>query len=101
MPHSYIGALKFTTCHYMFLCVARMRIVSVGLRARRAAEPVEPEEEEPHHHAPPPPPPHLSPHHNYDHMKSKFMNELGHLPSEYAPPSLVYILYVLQISILT
>ncbi|XP_062381684.1 synaptotagmin Vb [Sardina pilchardus] len=55
-----------------------MRIVSVGMRSRRAAEPVEPEEEEEPRHRPPPP--HVSPHHNYDHMKSKFMNEVGHLP---------------------
>ncbi|XP_031417151.1 synaptotagmin Vb [Clupea harengus] len=59
-----------------------MRIASVGLRTRRAAEPVEPEEEP----RPPPPPPHLSSHHNFDHMKSKFMNELGHLPKHSRMP---------------
>ncbi|XP_063077291.1 synaptotagmin Vb [Engraulis encrasicolus] len=76
-----------------------MRIPKMRLRSRRAAEPRERESEEreeeeeeeeerekererereerpPHHLSPP----HISPHHNYDHMKSKFMNEIGHLP---------------------
>ncbi|XP_017551616.1 synaptotagmin Vb [Pygocentrus nattereri] len=47
---------------------------------RRTAEPAEkepePEIKHEHHPAPPAPPTH----HNYDNMKSKFMNELEHLP---------------------
>uniref|UniRef100_A0A8B9R4Y6 Synaptotagmin-1-like n=1 Tax=Astyanax mexicanus TaxID=7994 RepID=A0A8B9R4Y6_ASTMX len=47
-----------------------MRLASMALRVRRTAELAE---KEPDHLAPPS-------HHNYDHMKSKFMNELEHLP---------------------
>ncbi|XP_023862804.1 synaptotagmin Vb [Salvelinus sp. IW2-2015] len=63
-----------------------MRMASVQFRARRAAEPAEPEPEhekepeqveEPAAHVPPA---HHPGHHNYDHMKNKFMNEIGHLP---------------------
>uniref|UniRef100_A0A673JFX1 Synaptotagmin-1-like n=2 Tax=Sinocyclocheilus rhinocerous TaxID=307959 RepID=A0A673JFX1_9TELE len=51
----------------------------MGVRVRRTAEPVEPEPEpqpkpEHKHH-----PAHPT-HHNYEHMKNKFMNELEHLP---------------------
>lgn len=61
-----------------------MRLGAAGVRAPRAAEPPEPEAEseeapEPvhheHHH------PEHHPPHDYDHIKDKFMNELGHLPS--------------------
>ncbi|KAL7840928.1 hypothetical protein AOLI_G00262510 [Acnodon oligacanthus] len=56
---------------------AAMRLASMAVRARRTAEPAEkepePEPEIKHHPAPPT-------HHNYDNMKSKFMNELEHLP---------------------
>ncbi|XP_016410640.1 synaptotagmin Vb [Sinocyclocheilus rhinocerous] len=56
-----------------------MRFVDMGVRVRRTAEPVEPEPEpqpkpEHKHH-----PAHPT-HHNYEHMKNKFMNELEHLP---------------------
>ncbi|XP_072514824.1 synaptotagmin Vb isoform X2 [Salminus brasiliensis] len=61
-----------------------MRLASMALRVRRTAEPAEnepepePEPEPKHEHHPAP----LAPpsHHNYDTMKSKFMNELEHLP---------------------
>ncbi|KAL2078499.1 hypothetical protein ACEWY4_026184 [Coilia grayii] len=80
--------------HLPSVCVAKMRAVSMRLRARRAVERREPEEreeeeeeekeeeeeEEHEHHHHRHPPPHLPPHHNYDHMKSKFANEIGHLP---------------------
>uniref|UniRef100_A0A4W5R707 Synaptotagmin Vb n=1 Tax=Hucho hucho TaxID=62062 RepID=A0A4W5R707_9TELE len=61
-------------------------MASVQFRARRAAEPAKPEPEhekepeqveEPAAHVPPA---HHPGHHNYDHMKNKFMNEIGHLP---------------------
>ncbi|KAI4899008.1 hypothetical protein NFI96_024076 [Prochilodus magdalenae] len=58
-----------------------MRLASMAVRARRTAEPVEkepgsePEPEAKHEHHPA-----SSIHHNYDNMKSKFMNELEHLP---------------------
>uniref|UniRef100_A0A8C7P919 C2 domain-containing protein n=1 Tax=Oncorhynchus mykiss TaxID=8022 RepID=A0A8C7P919_ONCMY len=51
-----------------------MRMASVQFRTRRAAEP---QVEEPAAHVPPA---HHPGHHNYDHMKNKFMNEIGHLP---------------------
>ncbi|XP_016120192.1 synaptotagmin-2-like, partial [Sinocyclocheilus grahami] len=54
-----------------------MRFVDMGVRVRRTAEPAEPEPqpkpEHKHHPAHPT-------HHNYEHMKNKFMNELEHLP---------------------
>ncbi|RVE59591.1 hypothetical protein OJAV_G00189980 [Oryzias javanicus] len=66
-----------------------MRLLGDGVRARRAAEPAEPESEEatePTHHEPTHPEhhhkhPHAEHHpgHDYTHMKEKFMNELGHL----------------------
>ncbi|XP_018923322.2 LOW QUALITY PROTEIN: synaptotagmin Vb [Cyprinus carpio] len=58
-----------------------MRFVNMGVRVRRTAEPAEPEPEpelqpkpEHKHH-----PAHPT-HHDYEHMKNKFMNELEHLP---------------------
>lgn len=62
-----------------------MRLASTGVRARRAAELSEPEPEEatePVHHEHSHSEHHPS--HDYNHMKEKFMNELGHLPSK--PP---------------
>ncbi|XP_070707323.1 synaptotagmin-A-like [Pempheris klunzingeri] len=56
-----------------------MRLTSAEVRARRAAEQSEPEPEEatePHSHT------EHHPSHDYNHMKEKFMNELGHLPSK-------------------
>lgn len=72
-----------------------MRFVSIRVRARRAAEPSEPESEEAtepvhhehsisehqeheheHHHT------QHHPSHDYNHIKDKFMNELNHLPSK-------------------
>lgn len=68
-----------------------MRLAVAEVRARRAAEPSEPEPEEAtepvHHehshteHQEHPHPEH-HPGHDYNHMKEKFMNELGHLPSK-------------------
>ncbi|TMS21809.1 Synaptotagmin-1 [Larimichthys crocea] len=58
-----------------------MRLASTGVRARRAAELSEPEPEEatePVHHEHSHSEHHPS--HDYNHMKEKFMNELGHLP---------------------
>lgn len=56
----------------------------MGVRVRRTAEPAEPEPEpelqpkpEHKHH-----PAHPT-HHDYEHMKNKFMNELEHLPCKY------------------
>lgn len=71
---------------------ADMRLVSGGLRVRRAAESSEPESEEttepahhehahPEHHHEHTHPEH-HPGHDYNHMKEKFMNELKHLPSK-------------------
>uniref|UniRef100_A0A4W6ER24 Synaptotagmin Vb n=1 Tax=Lates calcarifer TaxID=8187 RepID=A0A4W6ER24_LATCA len=66
-----------------------MRVVSTGARARRAAEPSEPEPEEatePVHHEHSHSEHHEHSHtehhpsHDYNHMKDKFMNELSHLP---------------------
>eukprot|EP00064_Thunnus_orientalis_P019296 superscaffoldBa00004765_g19412 len=66
-----------------------MRLVSAGVRARRAAEPSEPEPEEatePVHHEHSHTEHHEHSHtehhpsHDYNHMKDKFMNELSHLP---------------------
>lgn len=69
-----------------------MRLASLGVRARRAAEASEPEAEEAtepvHHHENSHTEHHEHPHsehhpgHDYNHMKEKFMNELHHLPSE-------------------
>lgn len=75
-----------------------MRLVSAGLRVRRAVEEAEPESEEttetvhhehhPEHHEghheghehPHPEHHHPSHGHDYTHMKNKFMNEITHLP---------------------
>ncbi|XP_071763461.1 synaptotagmin-A-like isoform X2 [Centroberyx gerrardi] len=53
-----------------------MRLARAEVRARRAAEPSEPEPE-----AAPEPHPHTEHHpsHDYNHMKDKFMNEIGRL----------------------
>lgn len=73
---------------------ADMRSGSVGVRARRAAESSEPEPEEatePVHHVHSHTEHHEHSHsehhpgHDYNHMKEKFMNELGHLPSKLLP----------------
>lgn len=70
---------------------ADMRLGSAGVRARRAAEPSEPEPEEAtesvhheHSHSEHHEHSHTEHHpgHDYDHMKNKFMNELSHLPSK-------------------
>lgn len=87
-----------------------MRLVTGGVRLRRAAEPSEPESEETtesthhehthhehshseHHHE------HTHtehhPGHDYNHMKEKFMNELGHLPSKILNIWVNYIMYLL------
>lgn len=78
-------------CTDSSVLTADMRLPSTGVRARRAAEPSEPEPEEgtePVHHEHS----HTEHHehhehehhsgHDYNHMKEKFMNELGHLPSK-------------------
>lgn len=71
-----------------------MRLPSDGFRARRAAEVSEPEPEEgtepahhehsrtEHHEHHEHSHPEHHPGHDYNNMKEKFMNELGHLPSE-------------------
>jgi len=56
----------------------------MDVRVRRTAEPAEPEPEpepqpKPKHEPHPAPPAH----HDYENMKSKFMNELEHLPCKY------------------
>lgn len=71
-----------------FVLTADMRLVSAGVRARRAAEPSEPEPEEatePVHHEHSHTEHHEhshAEHQDYNHMKNKFMNELGRLPSK-------------------
>ncbi|XP_026856979.2 synaptotagmin Vb isoform X1 [Electrophorus electricus] len=75
----------------LFLCAwlaALMRFASMAVRIRRTAEQAEPEpkpepepEPKPKLHSASQAPPMTPPtHHNYDNMKSKFMNELEHLP---------------------
>lgn len=83
MAHNH-GALRLST--------ADMRLPSVGVRGRRAAESPDPKSEEdvePVHHEHPHTEPHEHhhsehhpSHHDYDDMKEKFMNELSHLPSK-------------------
>lgn len=63
----------------------------MGFRVRRTAEPAEPEPEpEPEPHSKPEHRPHPAPptHHDYENMKSKFMNELEHLPCKYINTSI-------------
>lgn len=67
--------LYFLFLHLDFLNTAGMRLVSMGVRVRRNAEPSEPETEHEFH-------PSTRPHHDYENMKNKFMNELEHLPCE-------------------
>ncbi|XP_056594503.1 synaptotagmin Vb [Triplophysa dalaica] len=50
-----------------------MRLVSMGVRVRRNAEPSEPKTVHEFHPSP-------RPQHDYENMKNKFMNELEHLP---------------------
>lgn len=78
-------------CTDSAVLTADMRLASAGVRARRAAEPSEPEPEEatePVHHEHSHSEHHEHSHtehhpgHDYNHMKNKFMNELGHLPSK-------------------
>lgn len=79
-------------CNALHLSTAEMRLPSVGVRGRRAAEPSEPKTEqdtEPVHHEHPHTEAHEHSHsehhpshHDYNSMKDKFMNELGHLPSK-------------------
>lgn len=82
---------KSITCGHFVVGTADMRLASLGVRARRAAEASEPEAEEatePGHHENSHTEHHEHPHsehhpgHDYNHMKEKFMNELHHLPSE-------------------
>uniref|UniRef100_A0A3B1J668 Synaptotagmin Vb n=2 Tax=Astyanax mexicanus TaxID=7994 RepID=A0A3B1J668_ASTMX len=82
----YIFVCFYSDTEFMTLGVGAMRLASMALRVRRTAELAEkepepepepePKHEHEHHTS------HLAPpsHHNYDHMKSKFMNELEHLP---------------------
>ncbi|KAJ8399944.1 hypothetical protein AAFF_G00406740 [Aldrovandia affinis] len=54
---------------------------TLGVRGRRAAEPSEPESAPAQESPPPvPAPPAHHPSHNFNNMKTKFMNELGRLP---------------------
>lgn len=89
-----IGANITNNCTGSAVLTADMRLASVRVRARRAAEPSEPESEEatePVHHEHSHSEHHEHSHtehhpgHDYNHMKEKFMNELGHLPSKQRP----------------
>lgn len=82
---------QMNNCTDSNVLTADMRLSSAGVRARRAAEPSEPEPEEgtePVHHEHSHPEHHEHSHsehhpgHDYNHMKEKFMNDLGHLPSK-------------------
>lgn len=89
------------TSLFLLVSPAKMRLISSRIRARRAAEPSEPESEEatePVHHEHSHPEHHEHehehghehehhyiehhPNHDYNHIKDKFMNELNHLSSK-------------------
>lgn len=86
--HHSINRHSVNNCTDSTVLTAAMRLVSVGVRARRAAEPSEPESEEatePAHHEHSHSEHHEhahTEHHDYNNMKEKFMNELSHLPSK-------------------